>query len=195
MLNRADKEALVDGLKKDIEGARAVFLTNLIGIPSNDSVGIRKEVREAQGKIVVTRNTLFKRAAAGTYAEKLVEELKGPHALAFAFEDAPAVAKALKKAGEEFDVVDFKGGFLNGEELSIADIKALADLPSREEMLGTLLATMNAPVSAFARLMNQLKDKVEAGESITPGAAAAPAEEAAAEEAPAEAAAEEKTEE
>lgn len=195
MLNRADKEALVDGLKKDIEGARAVFLTNLIGIPSNDSVGIRKEVREAQGKIVVTRNTLFRRAAAGTFAEKLCEELKGPHALAFAFEDAPAVAKALKKAGEEFDVVEFKGGFLNGEELSIADIKALADLPSREEMLGTLLATMNAPVSAFARLMNQLKDKVEAGESIVPGAeAAAPAEEAAA-EAPAEEAAAEATEE
>lgn len=195
MLNRADKEALVDGLKKDIEGARGLFLTNLIGIPSNDSVQVRKEIREAQGKIVVTRNTLFRRAAAGTYAEKLLEELKGPHALAFAFEDAPGVAKALKKAGEEFEVIEFKGGFLNGEELSIADIKALADLPSREEMLGTLLATMNAPVSAFARLMNQLKDKVEAGESIVPGAeAAAPAEEAAA-EAPAEEAATEATEE
>ncbi|TNE95859.1 MAG: 50S ribosomal protein L10 [Deltaproteobacteria bacterium] len=182
MLNRADKEALVDGLKKDIEGARAVFLTNLIGIPSNDSVGIRKQIREAAGKVVVTRNTLFTRAAVGTYAEKLLAELKGPHALAFAFEDAPAVAKALKKAAEDFDVVEFKGGFLNGEELSIADIKALADLPSRDEMLGTLLATMNAPVSAFARLMNQLKEKVEAGESITPGAGApAAAEEAVAE--------------
>ncbi len=196
MLNRADKEALVDGLKKDIEGARAVFLTNLIGIPSNDSVGIRKQIREAAGKVVVTRNTLFSRAGVGTYAEKLLAELKGPHALAFAFEDAPAVAKALKKAAEDFDVVEFKGGFLNGEELSIADIKALADLPSREEMLGTLLATMNAPVSAFARLMNQLKDKVEAGESIVPGVAAqAATEEAAPAEAAAETTEEEKTEE
>lgn len=184
MLNRADKEALVDGLKKDIEGARALFLTNLIGIPSNDSVQVRKEIREAQGKVVVTRNTLFTRAAAGTYAEKLLAELKGPHALAFAFEDAPAVAKALKTAGKEFDVIELKGGFLNGEELSVNQINELADLPSRDEMLGTLLATMNAPVSAFARLMNQLKDKAEAGESVT-------AEATATEEAPAE----EKTEE
>lgn len=97
MLNRADKEALVDGLKKDIESARAVFLTNLIGIPSNDSVQVRKEIREAQGKVVVTRNTLFSRAGVGTFAEKLLSELKGPHALAFAYEDAPAVAKHLKK--------------------------------------------------------------------------------------------------
>ena len=166
MLTRAEKEALVEGLKNDIASARGVFLTNLIGIPSNDSVGIRKEVRDSQGKIVVAKNTLLKKAAQGTAFADAFENLKGPHALAFAFEDAPSVAKAIKNAAKTFEVVEFKAGLLAGEQLSVDQIKQLADLPSREEMLGTVLATMQAPISAFARLVNQLKDKKEAGEDL-----------------------------
>lgn len=173
MLTRAEKEALVEGLKKDIAASRAVFLTNMIGIPSNSSVAIRKNVRDSQGKIVVAKNTLLKKAAEGTAFEGAFANLKGPHALAFAFEDAPSVAKALKNAAKEHEVVEFKAGLLAGEEISIDQIKQLADLPSREEMLGTLLATFQAPVSAFARLMNQLKDKKEAGEDLTAAPAAA----------------------
>ncbi|MEC7275542.1 MAG: 50S ribosomal protein L10 [Bdellovibrionota bacterium] len=161
MLKRAEKDAIISGLKTDIEAARAVFLTNLIGIGSNDAVKLRKEVRESQGKIVVTRNTLFKKAAEGTAAEAIVADLKGPHALAFAFEDAAAVAKALKEAGKEFEAVELKGGILNGEVLSLEQVTALAELPSRDEMLGTVLATMMAPVSAFARLTNSIKDECE----------------------------------
>lgn len=170
MLNRAEKDAIIAGLKKDIESARAVFLTNLIGISSNDSVALRKEIRDKQGKVVVTRNTLFKKAAEGTVAEPILGELKGPHALAFAFEDAAGVAKALKEAGKNFEVVELKGGVLNGEVLSLDQVKQLADLPTREEMLGTLLATFIAPVSAFARTINALKDECEKQGVETPGA-------------------------
>ena len=169
MMNRAEKEKVVESIKKDITDAKAVFLTNLIGVPSNDAVAIRKSVREAKGKLVITRNTLFRRAAEGTSVESLVKDLKGPHALAFAFEEAPAVAKCLKEAGKEHELVDFKGGVLGEEELSIQQIKELADLPSREEMLGTLLATFIAPVSAFARLVNSIKDECESQGVENPG--------------------------
>ena len=145
-------------------------MTNFIGIPSNESVAIRKTIREAQGKVVVTRNTLFQRAGSGTAAEKLLSGLKGPCALVFAFDEAPKVAKCLKEANKEHELVDFKGGLFNGEEISVAQIKALADLPSREEMLGTLLATMIAPVSAFARTLNALKDECEKQGVDAPGA-------------------------
>jgi large subunit ribosomal protein L10 len=163
MLTRADKEALVENLKTDINNAKAVFLTNLVGIPSNDSVQIRKEVREANGKVIVTRNTLFRKATEGTAMEALLQNLKGPHALAFAFEDAPAVAKCLKEAGKNFDLIEFKGGFLGKEELSIQQINELADLPSRDEMIGTLLATFNAPISALARVLFAIQEQKEAG--------------------------------
>lgn len=172
MLRRNEKEAIVENLKTQIDSAKAVFLTNLIGIPSNDAVAIRKKIREANGKIFVARNTLFGRAVQGTYLEGLCGSLKGTNAMAFAYEDAPAVAKALYDAGEANELVDLKGGFLGDQELSKAEIVALAKLPSRDQMLATLLATFNAPVSAFVRTMDAIKrQKEEGGE-----AAAAPAE-------------------
>lgn len=164
MLNRSEKEAIIQDLQKDIGRAKAIFLTNLIGITSNDAVSVRKAVRDNNGKMVVTRNTLFKKAAAGTPAEALVANLSGPHALAFAFEDPAAVAKSLKEAGANLELVDLKGGVLDGQLLTKAQVKQLADLPSRDQMLGTLLATFLAPVSAFARVMYAIQEKKEKGE-------------------------------
>ncbi len=164
MLNRSEKEAIIQDLVKDIGNAKAIFLTNLIGIKSNDAVSVRKAVRDSKGKMVVTRNTLFKKAAAGTPAEALVANLSGPHALAFAFEDPAAVAKCLKEAGSTLDLVDLKGGVLDGQMLTKAQVKQLADLPSRDQMLGTLLATFLAPVSAFARVLYAIQEKKEKGE-------------------------------
>jgi large subunit ribosomal protein L10 len=185
MLTRAQKEQKIAGLKSDIENANALFLTNLIGITSNDAVGIRKGVRENEGKIVITRNTLFAKAAEGTYAAELLTGLKGPHAVAIALGDAPGVAKCLKEAGEDHEVVEFKGGYLKGEALSIDQIKMLAALPSRDEMLGTLLATFMAPIAAFARVMHAIGEQKAEG---SPAVEAAPAAEA---DAAAEAATEE----
>lgn len=168
MLKRVEKDAIISNIKDDIGKAQAVFLTNLIGIGSNDAVELRKEIRDKAGKVVVTRNTLFKKAAQGTPVEPILGDLKGPHALAFAFEDAAGVAKALKEAGKNFDAIELKGGVLNGETLTLEEVKQLADLPSREEMLGTLLATFMAPVSAFARLTNSIKDECEQQGAKTP---------------------------
>lgn len=162
MMTRAEKDVVVAGIKANIEKAQGVFLTNLVGIPSVDSVRIRKQVREANGHVVITRNTLFARAAKGTYAEGLFADLKGSTAVAFAFEEAPAVAKIINDAAGEFDgIVTIKGGILDGKSLSKAEVIALAKLPSRDQMLGTLLATFNAPVSAFARVLNAIKEKQE----------------------------------
>jgi large subunit ribosomal protein L10 len=164
MMTRAEKDAVVSSVRENIEKAQAVFLTNLVGIPSVDSVRIRKNVREANGHVVITRNTLFARAAQGTYAEGLLANLKGTTALAFAFEDAPGVAKIINDATGEFkDIVTIKGGMLGTQTLSIAEVIALAKLPSRNEMLGTLLATFNAPVSAFARVLFAIQEQKGGG--------------------------------
>ncbi len=164
MLNRSEKEAIIQGLVTDIGRAKAIFLTNLIGIKSNEAVSVRKAVRDSNGKMVVTRNTLFKKAAAGTPVEALVANLSGPHALAFAFDDPAAVAKSLKEAGATLELVELKGGVLDGQILTKAQVKQLADLPSRDQMLGTLLATFLAPVSAFARVLYAIQEKKEKGE-------------------------------
>jgi large subunit ribosomal protein L10 len=161
MMTRADKDIVIKDLKEKIEKSEALFLTNLIGIPANDAVSIRKQVREAKGAIVVTRNTLFGKAAEGTFAEELLKDLKGTNAVAFAFEDAPAVAKAVFEASNDLEAVTLGKGYLGTELLEATKVVELAKLPSKDEMLGTLLATFNAPISAFARLMNAIKDEVE----------------------------------
>jgi large subunit ribosomal protein L10 len=162
MLNRSEKDAIVASLKEKFEKSQAVFLTNLVGIPANDSVRIRKNVRDVKGYVAITRNTLFRRAAKGTYAEPLFNNIKGTNAVAFAFEDAAAVAKVVNEATGEFEnIVTIKGGMLGSQNLSKAEVIALAKLPSRNQMLGTLLATFNAPVSAFARVMEAIRDQKE----------------------------------
>ena len=162
MMTRAEKDAVVSSIKQNIEKSQAVFLTNLVGIPSVDSVRIRKNVREAKGHMVITRNTLFARAAKGTFAEGLLADLKGTSCVAFAFEDAAAVAKVVNDASGEFEnIVTIRGGQLGTQKLSKADVVALAKLPSRNQMLGTLLATFNAPVSAFARVLFAIQEQKE----------------------------------
>ena len=164
MMTRAEKDAVVSSVKEKIEKSQAVFLTNLVGIPSVDSVRIRKNVRDAKGHMVVTRNTLFARAAKGTFAEGLLADLKGTSCVAFAYDDAAAVAKVVNDASGEFsEIVTIRGGQLGTQKLTKADVVALAKLPSRNEMLGTLLATFNAPVSAFARVLFAIQEQKGGG--------------------------------
>ena len=161
MMTRAEKDVLIKNLKEKIASSKALFLTNMIGVEANDAVAIRKKVRDADGTIVVTKNALFGQAAAGTHAEALLTGLKGTNAVAFAFEDAPGVAKAIFEASQDLEHVTLGKGYLGTDLLETAQVIELAKLPSRDEMLGTLLATFNAPISAFARLMNSIKDECE----------------------------------
>ena len=163
MLSRKDKQAIIDGLKADFDKASGFFLTNLVGITANDAVQVRKDVREKGGKIVVTRNTLFRKAAEGTKCEPLFSSIKGTNAVAFAFADSAAVVKVLRDAGKDKEQVTLGGGFLGDVALSVAQVKELASLPSREQMLGTALATMMAPCSSFVRLLFAIKEQKESG--------------------------------
>lgn len=161
MMTRAEKDVVIKDLKEKINASQALFLTNMIGIEANDAVAMRKKVREANGTIVVTKNSLFGKAAEGTHAEELLKGLKGPNAVAFAFEDAPGVAKVIFESSKDLEQVTLGQGFLGKDLLEIAQVTELAKLPSRDEMLGTLLATFIAPVSAFARLMNSISEEIE----------------------------------
>jgi len=166
MLDRAKKAEVMSDLKEGFENANGVFLTNLIGLSSNDAVALRKSLRDADAKISVTRNTLFEKASVGTVCEEMMKGLKGPHAVAFARGDVAAVAKALKEAGESFEeIVSLKAGVLKGQQLSKEDLIQLASLPGKDQMVATLLATFNAPVSAFVRVINAIKESKESGET------------------------------
>ncbi|MBP9674536.1 MAG: 50S ribosomal protein L10 [Bacteriovoracaceae bacterium] len=167
IINKAKKEELVSNIRQNLDKAKGVFVTNLVGIEANKAVQIRKEVREAGGVVMISRNTLFARASQGTPYEKILSGLKGSTAVAFAFEDPVMVAKVLFDASKENEVIHLNSGFLGDKELSKAEVATLAKLPSRNQMLATLLATFNAPVSAFVRVLDSIRKKKEEGGSAS----------------------------
>jgi large subunit ribosomal protein L10 len=161
MLTRSEKDQIISDLRDKIEKSEGIFLTNVVGITANESVALRKSIREKNGALVVTKNSLFGIASKGTKAEEVMSGLKGTNAVAFAFDDAPGVAKAINDSAKELDLVELKAGVLEDKVLSAEDLKALANLPSKEQMLATLLATFNAPVSAFVRTVEAIRAKKE----------------------------------
>lgn len=161
MMTKPQKDEVVAKVKTNIDKADALFLTNLVGISANEAVALRKQVREAKGYICIAKNTLLARAAKGTFAEGKISELKGPSALAFSFEDPAAIAKILKDFSTTNQNVTLRAGYLGTKEISAAEIQMLASLPSRDQMLGTLLATFMAPASAFARVLYAIKEQKE----------------------------------
>ena len=163
MLGRAEKKEIINKIRENIDNSSGVFLTNLIGITSNDAVKIRKEVRDADGTIIVARNTLFRVASEGTSCEELFKDLKGANAVAFAKSNPPGVAKIIFEAGKGSEIISFGRGLLEGQMLDESQMKELAQLPSRDQMLATVLATFNAPVSAFVRVVEAIRAKKEEG--------------------------------
>ena len=164
MLAREAKEHIIGRIKNDIEKSNAVFLINMVGISANEAASIRKDLRKAQGKVFVTKNTLLEKAANSTdntHVAQLFSNLQASNAIVFAFGEPNATAKCLKEARDDTEIVDIKGGCMDGRLLSVEQVQALAELPSREEMLSIVLATMMGPIAAFARLVNAIKEQKE----------------------------------
>ena len=202
---RADKVAVVAEVKEKLESADGVLLTEYRGLDVPAMAELRQNLAPAGGEYKIYKNTLVK-LAANELGLELDELLTGPVALAFVGEkadgskgDPAAVAKALKEYGKTNDALVIKGGVLDGAAVSAEEIKAIADLPSREVMLsefagamesilGDFAGVLDAKLQEFVGVMDALIEK--GGPSGGAGEAApadeAPAEEAAADEAPAE---------
>ena len=181
------KAPIVDEISEKIKNAHAAVLVDHRGLTVEQDTQLRRQLREAGVTYKVHKNTMMKRAFEGTDFAELDKHLDGPSALALADEDVTAPARVLVKFAKTADKLEIKGAVIEGSYYDVKGIEELANVPSREELLGRLFGSWKSPVSNFARVIAQIAEKgPDAGE------AAAPAEEAKAEEAaPAEAPAEE----
>jgi large subunit ribosomal protein L10 len=148
-MNRTEKEQIVQELSQRLNECSAAFLADYRGINVDQATALRRELTKAGVEYRVVKNNLLKLAAKGTPAELLQDYCSGPTAIALAGADPVAPAKILSKFSKEIEAFELKAGVLSGKALSIADISALAELPSREELLSKALASMNAPVTNF----------------------------------------------
>ena len=152
-MNRTEKEIIVQELAEKLNGTQAAFLADYRGINVDQATRLRRELVQAGVEYKVVKNNLLKLAAQGTPAEGLQDFCAGPTALALAGADPVAPAKILSKFAKEIEAFELKAGVLSGKLLTVAEISALADLPSREELIAKALSSMNAPVSNFVGTM------------------------------------------
>lgn len=150
---RPEKEATVAELREKFSAAQSVVLTDFRGLTVKKATDLRRRLRQAGVEYKVFKNTLTSRAARELEISGLDQYLAGPTALAFGFADPVAPAKVLSAFARENKELSIKGGVLTGRVIGADDIKALAELPSREVLLAQVAGTFQAPVAAMARVL------------------------------------------
>lgn len=158
-LGLEDKKAIVADVNETATSALSLVIADARGCTVSEMTELRKLAREAKVDVRVVRNTLAKRAIAGTEFECVSEVLKGPSLFAFSMEDPGAAARIFKdfvKTHEKFEV---KALAVGGKLLAAHQLDALATLPTREQALAMLAGVLQAPVVKFARTLNEVPSK------------------------------------
>jgi large subunit ribosomal protein L10 len=156
MKKKSEKQKDLDNLKTELAKVSTVILTTFQGITVEDDTKLRRAVQAAGGKYQVVKNTLAELAGTGTAAEGVLKNLKGTHSIAYTGTDPVALAKALTKIAKDVPAFQFKSGVLEGKVISIAEIKQLAEMPSKEELISKIMFLVNAPAQRIASALNAL---------------------------------------
>jgi large subunit ribosomal protein L10 len=155
-MNREQKAAAIEEIAANIREAQAIFAVDYRGLSVPQAGELRAQLRAADTRFTVVKNTLTERAADAAEAPSLKELLEGPTALAFVHGDAAAAAKALRDYARATELLPFKGGLMDGNALTPEDIGAIARLPSREVLYGQLVGIVAHPIAGLARTLNGL---------------------------------------
>lgn len=150
----AEKKAVVEELNEKFNQAESLVLTDYIGLDVAEMTELRNQLREAGVDYKVVKNTLATIAARESGLEQVTEFFTGPTAIAFGMEDVVSPARVLVDFAEDHEVLEIKGGFLNGQVITEEKVKSLSKVPSREELLSKVLAGMQSPIAGLVNVLN-----------------------------------------
>ncbi|MGK2931513.1 MAG: 50S ribosomal protein L10 [Solirubrobacterales bacterium] len=154
-LKREEKAAVVEEIAAEVAKSQAIVVAEYRGLEVGSITALRKQARESGVYLRVLKNTLARRAIAGTPFEQLTDQLVGP--LIYGMSSDPvACAKVLSSFAKGNDKLVLKAGAMPNTAMDAAGIKALASLPSRDELLAMLVGTMQAPIVKFVRTLNEV---------------------------------------
>ncbi len=179
------KQPIVQEISENIKDAQSVVVVDYRGLTVAEDTQLRKQLREAGVAYKVYKNTLVNFAIKGTDFESLSDVLEGPNAFAISTTDATAPARVIAKFAKTAPALEIKAGVVEGTFYDADGMKAIATIPSREELLSKFLGSIQSPITNFARVINQIAEKGGAADVEVKAEEAAPAEEAPV-EAPAE---------
>ena len=154
MKPKSKKEEELNALKKDLAEAKNLIVAQFKGITVAQDTELRNKIRETKSKYRVVKNTLAKIAAKGTPSEGLTKSMQGSTAIAYNNTDPVALAKALTAYAKANPVFVFKAGMVEGRVVNIADLGAIASLPSKEELIAKLLFLLNSRAQGIATAVN-----------------------------------------
>jgi len=157
-LSLEQKQAMVSEVAAKLQGAQSVIVAEYRGLNVERVTQLRSKARKSGVWLRVLKNTLARRAVKGTPFEKLSEQMVGPLMYGIS-QDPVAGAKVLSEFAKENELFVIKAGAMPNAVMSAQDIKALSQLPSREELIAKLLGTLQAPVTKLVRTMNEVPSK------------------------------------
>ena len=153
-MNREEKASAISELGEGIGQATNAFVISFKGITVPQVTELRRQVRDTNSTYVVVKNTLALIAVKDSPLTALKDQFSGPTAVALNRTDAVALAKALTKFAKDVPSISFKGAMLNGQIVAADQIQAIANLPSREELISKLLFLMQSPIRGLAIVLN-----------------------------------------
>ena len=153
-MDKKEKEKFVEDLHDRLEKAQGMFMVDYQGLNVETLTQLRKGLRDVDTEFQVVKNRLMKLASKDTASDILIDQMKGPTAIALTYEDVVKPAKVLVNFAKRFDRLSIKSGQISGRLLDDKAISRLAELPGREELLAQTLAAMQAVPAAFARVLN-----------------------------------------
>ena len=153
------KKPVVEEISNIIDGAQCVLLVNYSGLTVEQDTILRKELRESGVQYKVYKNRMMNLAFQGTACESLCKHLEGTNALAVSATDATAPARIMAKYAKQFPKLELVAGVVEGNYNDQTAMQAIADIPSRDILLGRLLGSMQSPVANFARVIKQIAEK------------------------------------
>ncbi len=152
------KQPVVDEISNLLKEAKSAVIVDYRGLTVEQDTELRKQLREAGVNYKVYKNTMINFAIQGTEFEPLKANLEGPTALATSATDETAPARIMNEFSKKADKLQLKAGVVEGSYYDEAGIKLIATIPSREELLGKLLGSMQSPIANFARVISQIAE-------------------------------------
>ena len=155
------KEAMIKDISLDIEGGSTFVITSYKGLTAQEINVLRKELRTVSGEYLVVKNSMMKRALTQGRYENMKDLIEGEVGIAIDKKEDPCgISKVLVKFSKDHELLDIKGGLMDGALISKQEIISLAALPSREVLLGKLANVLNAPIQGLAGSLKAIISKL-----------------------------------
>ena len=159
MLSKETKQEVINQINERFKSNPSVFVLEFKGLTVKELENVRKDLRQTNSELKIVKNTLLKKAAEDTDAGQLSNLFVGSTAIAFCDGDSAATAKVFVKSAKEYELLNIKGGLLEGKVVSVDEIEKISKLPSRVELIAQFMGLLNSPMSNLLYSLQNMQTK------------------------------------